>query len=489
MVGDEKSSVRRREREARTGGSSPELAREPLDARAHRVHARANLARVRGHLSREPGERRVRRLEPLEPFVRLRSRAARGARGGFRGGAPTLPRRRPARARSLRPKPRGQLRLRPPPAPACDAARARAGRRGLALGRPPRRAPPSAPPRRRGGGGGGGGGSSLASARDPPRGEGPWSRRGRRSEHPQRLVRGEGPDGPGRRRPPRVGDEDASVGSDLGDDAPRDVVPPAEATQRRLLRVERDRRAGGEGRAHAHRGERGGGVGLEFSWGEVRVGFGFLGRGLAGRDAGGRGDGAHRLRRLVRLLVRERERRGGDVVGVVGGAPSRAATRGFARRRGSPLPPRRRRLFPPPRVRLLVSLGASRRRSRPWSCSARACAWAAARWRARGVPARGGGEGRSGVRGGGFRFRGGAGLASASGGSSARRARGGRRGRPTSPICSMTYVPLEGVVTTTPACLNTDIVFFHGSDWPEGGMGGKGGRRGRREPRVMIDII
>jgi hypothetical protein len=53
----------------------------------------------------------------------------------------------------------------------------------------------------------------------------------------------------------------------------------------------------------------------------------------------------------------------------------------------------------------------------------------------------------------------------------------------------MTYVPLEGVVTTTPACLNTDIVFFHGSDWPEGGMGGKGGRRGRREPRVMIDII
>ena len=37
---------------------------------------------------------------------------------------------------------------------------------------------------------------------------------------------------------------------------------------------------------------------------------------------------------------------------------------------------------------------------------------------------------------------------------------------PMLPISSMTYVPLEGVVTTTPACLNTDMVFFQGSDWP-----------------------
>ena len=37
---------------------------------------------------------------------------------------------------------------------------------------------------------------------------------------------------------------------------------------------------------------------------------------------------------------------------------------------------------------------------------------------------------------------------------------------PTFPIASMTYVPELGVVTTTPAFLNADIVRFHGSDWP-----------------------
>ena len=36
---------------------------------------------------------------------------------------------------------------------------------------------------------------------------------------------------------------------------------------------------------------------------------------------------------------------------------------------------------------------------------------------------------------------------------------------PTLPMHSMTYVPLEGVVTTAPASLKTAIVRFQGSDW------------------------
>ena len=138
-----------------------------------------------------------------------------------------------------------------------------------------------------------------------------------------------------------------------------------------------------------------GGVGLEFSWGEVRVVDYAVPRARARGDPQRRG--ARRWRPSPpppRAPPRPRTRttrRG--VVGVVGGSLARgdervrAATRVAASSSAD-------RLFPPTRVRLLVSLGASRRRSRPWSCSARACAWAAARVGARA------GSPRAGKRGG-----------------------------------------------------------------------------------------